>query len=788
MRRLFAIFFLFASIAAMAGNVSQEEALKKAQDFMKNRTDKHHGMRLAAKSTQIHKQATLAAQENYYVFNVGEQDGFIVVSGDDRTPAILGYAEEGTFDTNDIPENMKAWLQGYADQLDCLAADESRAAAAVSEHQPIVPLIRTLWDQDEPYNNLCPMDGQERSLTGCVATAMAQIFNYYKYPAKTTVTIPSYITETRGFMMDAIQPTAIEWDNMCDYYTGSETAEQKQAVANLMLLCGASVEMNYTNSYSGANIQDACQAMKKYFDFDDATRVVSRVEYRAETWDAIVYNELANKRPIFYSGQSTTGGHAFIVDGYGDNGLYHVNWGWGGKDNGYFLLSILDSYFTNGIVANSSVAGYGIDQNILIGMQPNTGVAFQTEVKMTTSGMKATTSTVTKTNGMFPITYVTTVRNYLGATYNITMGTGIYNTNNELVYSQIQEDRVFDDSWGYDDIERLCNVPSLPDGTYIITNISRKKGTDKWYQDIYSDIYHLTATISGNTLTIRNPSLDLGVSFSTSGNIEVASKLTVTATIKNNGTFFNDMLFLMVDGVMAGARYFEIEEGETKAMEMTFYPDKEGNHTVSLVLRKEEFINDMWVTNYYEIASTPITVNAASSHSLVISDGVVTNAIDGNINDRVAILSFTVKNTDTKAYNEDIQIYSLVEQSNNSGWFTVQTSLTVPISVPALQTEQMQVEIPLQRDGNYWFGVTYMTNGEYKSFSTEEDCLSLDLYEVVVPPIELGVETIETDRTVQKVYNLNGQKVDRVQKGTININGQNGYQAITFFPSTTYNL
>jgi hypothetical protein len=352
------------------------------------------------------------------------------------------------------------------------------------------------------------------------------------------------------------------------------------------------------------------------------------------------------------------------------------------------------------------------------------------------------------------------------------MGTGIYNTNNELVYSQIQEDRVFDDSWGYDDIERLCNVPSLPDGTYIITNISRKKGTDKWYQDIYSDIYHLTATISGNTLTIRNPSLDLGVSFSTSGNIEVASKLTVTATIKNNGTFFNDMLFLMVDGVMAGARYFEIEEGETKAMEMTFYPDKEGNHTVSLVLRKEEIINDMWVTNYYEIASTPITVNAASSHSLVISDGVVTNAIDGNINDRVAILSFTVKNTDTKAYNEDIQIYSLVEQSNNSGWFTVQTSLTVPISVPALQTEQMQVEIPLQRDGNYWFGVTYKTNGEYKSFSTDEDCLSLALYEVVVPPIELGVETIETDRTVQKVYNLNGQKVDRVQKGLYIINGK----------------
>ena len=772
MRRLTAILFLFASIAAMAGNVSQEEALKKAQDFMKSRTNTHHRMRLAAKSTQMSRQTTLAAQESYYVFNVGEQDGFIVVSGDDRTPAILGYAEEGAFDANSIPENMKAWLQGYADQMAYMAANRNRAAAAVSEHQAIAPLLRTLWNQGDPYNNMCPMDGGERSATGCVATGMAQIINYHKHPAKTTKVIPAYTTNTKKIKVDAIQPTDIDWDNMLDYYTGNETAEQKQAVANLMLLCGASLQMDYTNYASTIPMAYSSSVLKEYFDFDDATRNITRDNYSAAAWDAVIYNELANKRPVFYGGQSTGGGHSFVVDGYDRNGLYHVNWGWGGSSDGYFLLSILDSDSNSGIGASSSTDGFSYNQEAVIGIQPNTGAAYQPEVKLTTRSMTASTTTVKKTNGMFPITYVSEIRNTMGATYSFTMGTGIYNSKNELVWSQILRDVTLDDGWGYNAVEHHCNLPSLPDGTYVITDISRKVGTDTWYQNVNSDKYYLTATVSGNTLTLKNPTVDLSATISTAGNMEVGSKLTVTATIKNNGTFFNDVLFLMVDGVKKGGRYFEAEAGETKTLDMTFYPEEAGNHTVSIAQRKMVATNGRLEEKFFDIASATVTVNAASSHSLQIIDGVITNAIDSNINDRVAILTFTVKNNDTRTYNDDLQVYSLIKQNNNTGYFDFQTTLNVPITVAALQSEQMRVEIPLQRDGTYWFGVAYKSNGEFKDMRGN-DCLSLVPYQVVVPPIELGVETVEAGPAKQTVYNINGQKVKEMKgKGMYIINGK----------------
>ena len=198
MRKILSILFLFATITAMAGNVTIEEAQRKAQAFFMSRTNKQYQIRLAAKSTQIHRSATQTVRESYYVFNVGEDNGYILVSGDDRTPAILGYADKGNFDANSIPANMKAWLQNYEDQLDVLSKSEKGAVAAASEHQAIRPLIASTWNQGEPYNNMCPMDGEQRSLTGCVATVMAQIINYWQYPESAGEKHPGQVPRTYG--------------------------------------------------------------------------------------------------------------------------------------------------------------------------------------------------------------------------------------------------------------------------------------------------------------------------------------------------------------------------------------------------------------------------------------------------------------------------------------------------------------------------------------------------------------------------------------------------------------
>ena len=209
-------------------------------------------------------------------------------------------------------------------------------------------------------------------------------------------------------------------------------------------------------------------ALKEYFDYDDATRLIFRDDYRACDWDSIVYNELANRRPMYYSGSTSGGGHAFIVDGYDKDGLYHVNWGWGGSSNGYYLLSILDPDSNSGIGASSSTDGYSFGQDAVIGIQPNTGEPYHPEVKMTIESISTNQTTVTKTDGVFPITYTAEVRNYMENTHTFTLGVGVYNDNNELVYSQIQREIELKTRYGFSSMQHKCNIPTLPDGNYII--------------------------------------------------------------------------------------------------------------------------------------------------------------------------------------------------------------------------------------------------------------------------------------------------------------------------------
>lgn len=779
MRKLFPLLLLFVAITAWAGNVSQEEAMKKAQAFFLTRTHTHHPMRLAAKGTQMHRSAALDAntQESYYVFNAGEQHGFVVVSGDDRTPAILGYADAGAFDATSIPDNMKAWLQGYADQLAALTASGKDTVAVAREHQAIRPLLKTTWNQDTPYNNLCPLDNGERSATGCVAVAMAQIINYHKHPAMTTKTIPAYTTNTKKIKVGAIPSTAIDWDHLLNSYSGSETAAQKQAVANLQFLCGAAAEMDYTsNQGSAAPSSSAVKAMKTYFDYDDATRLIDRGDYRVAEWDDIIYSELASGRPLYYSGQSSGGGHAFVVDGYDKDGLYHVNWGWGGYCDGYFLLSILDPGSNSAIGASSSTDGYSYDQDAIVGAQPNTGVAYQPEVRLTTGGISTSQTTVTKHLGSFPVNYVSEVRNYMGDTYTFTLGTGVYDTDNHLVYSQTEHSVELDDTWGYSALEHSCNVPALPDGTYFITCISREKGTSTWYQNVNASKFFLTATISDNKMTLQNPTENLSGSISTTGSMEAGSKLTITATIENLGTFFNEVLFLMVDGEEKGARHFEVSGGETKTLEMTFYPEDAGEKTISIARKHWEYREDLqqWYTFYTDVATTTVTINPASSYSLQLSNGKVTNATNKKINDKVAVLSFSVKNYGTKTYNEDIRIFSLIKNTDND-YYGYAAINDVPVSLTALQSKQMQVEIPLLKDGSYWFSIVYKSDGKFKDVN-DNTSLNLFTYQVVVPdepdPVELSVENIQTAKQGQTIYNLNGQKVDKAKKGLYVVNGK----------------
>ena len=259
---------------ADAAPINRQAALQKAAAFLKEMNISQQ-LSPVADSKKLAPRRSGAVQyadaDPYYVFNRGDGEGFIIISGDDQTEPVLGYCDKGSFDYSQAPDNMKALLAEYENQIVFLWEHPQAIAKAVEKHPKIPQLMTSTWNQGNPYNQKCPnYFGQGLSVTGCVATAMAQVMYYQrdKSTDRTLATIPSYVAPTKHEIygqlhVDGIPDgSPIDWANMRDSYSGSESAAQREAVANLMLYCGVSVQMDYTNSASGAYSYRVADALK----------------------------------------------------------------------------------------------------------------------------------------------------------------------------------------------------------------------------------------------------------------------------------------------------------------------------------------------------------------------------------------------------------------------------------------------------------------------------------------------------------------------------------------------
>ncbi len=323
----------------------------------------------------------------YYVFPNGEGKGFTVVSGDDRLPEVVGYSDKGTYDEENLPSNYVGFMKAYEEMVGQLDNGDSRASASIAEakalrssgyQQPTVaPLLGSIqWNQMTPYNNMCPKyNGSDRSVTGCVATAMAQVMMYYQYPKSLQADIPAYVSHTKHLSIPQINKgESYDWDNMLPQYASYEplnyTDAQAAAVAKLLYHCGVACEMDYGPS-SGANVTPAI--LSTYFGYDsDLMQDLNRDVFTLAEWSQIMDKELTAKRPILYSGQSSDGGHEFVCDGTDGNGLYHINWGWGGYQDGYFDVTILNPY-KGGAGSGSAPDGYNQYCSMIVGIAPDNG-------------------------------------------------------------------------------------------------------------------------------------------------------------------------------------------------------------------------------------------------------------------------------------------------------------------------------------------------------------------------------------------------------------------------------
>ena len=384
---------LLIPMVVMAGprSFQQAKAIAEKQAALLGVTIDQKAMTKARK--QGSKGEITLSQESYYVFPNANSKGFTIVSGDDRLPEIVGYSSQGSYDENNLPEGFVSFMEAYqnlynkvnlgdAEALKNLAeikAWRNKKYASAASTSAVAPLLGNIeWDQTSPYNNMCPRyDSVHVAATGCVATAMAQVMAYYKYPKQLKADIPGYVNRWNGIPMEIPTITREEgvydWDNMLPKYNkeANATQQQKDAVAKLMYHCGAAVQMNY-GPESAASV--SASKLAKYFGYDaDLMMDLNRSTFSLDKWMQIIDTELAAGRPVLYGGQASDGGHQFICDGKDGEGLYHINWGWSGSQNGYFDLSLLNPE-KGGTGSGSSTEGYNRLCSMTIGIAPDNGV------------------------------------------------------------------------------------------------------------------------------------------------------------------------------------------------------------------------------------------------------------------------------------------------------------------------------------------------------------------------------------------------------------------------------
>ena len=365
--------FLLSSLAALtacglsAKHLTPQEALSRAVSQPIN------GMQKApANAAAMEIKRVLLNPDNAATVYLFASDGnALVVPADDRVAPVLGYID-GCAD-GELPPQMEWWLSEYSRQIDYVMAQPESGSGlyitlpsrkAETTKAPIAPMVSTRWNQDSPYNYSCPVVNGSKSMTGCVATAAAQVMKYHNYPPAGTGTIT--YTDNKTTRTLSLDGKPFDWDNMLDSYTGTYNTTQRDAVAFLMQAVGYASEMSYSPEASGAQSPTMLAGLKQYFGYNEKATMLNRQNFPLAEWEYLIYENLKTVGPVYYAGaDNIQGGHAFVCDGYSSDGFFHFNWGWGGAYDGYFKLTALTP---EGQGIGGNAGGFNFDQEIVLNM------------------------------------------------------------------------------------------------------------------------------------------------------------------------------------------------------------------------------------------------------------------------------------------------------------------------------------------------------------------------------------------------------------------------------------
>ena len=561
---LFIISMLLLTIDVSAGDVSREQARESASQFLKKKS-------IERMLTPVEAQKPLRRGGNgeadcFHVFNVGQDEGFIIVSGDDRAPEILGYTDHGTYDVDNLPPNFVNWLKCRTEEIRYMREHNIESAPAanslMSTRAAVAPMLQTKWGQGYPFNLGYPEVNGQACITGCVATALAQVLYYHKFPSGNTTEIPGYTTSTHHIQMSTLPPTTFDWGNMALTYNSKSTQVQKEAVAHLMFYCSTAVKANLDPGGTGAYSYQQLVSLRNYFGYAKNAKQVSRSKYSMSKWEDILYEEVAAGRPVLFSGNAGDGqpGHAFVLDGH-DGENFHFNWGWNGTCDGNFALTAL----------NPSGYNFSMNQDAIIGISP-TEIAppvYNEEVRLTTDTFypynwnnndKFTrNSPSTDGVGHYNVKFGAKISSHLKGTYDIDYNYAIYKEGEfiEYLYPFEIENPKFGINYNMEEedyfpsgYEALMTLPHIDNdgagniihsksfrepGTYYIIPVSRQHGDLEWKPNYDSDKKFIKAVIDENdllTLYKGDPSDYPGNGIVTLNKKEVVVRKNKTVTLK----------------------------------------------------------------------------------------------------------------------------------------------------------------------------------------------------------------------------------------------------------------
>ena len=543
-----------SALFANGKQISQNAALSAARKYSRT------GQVAPAKNLRSDK----TNNAPYYAFNL--EQGYVIVSGDDEMTELVGYAENGFFDAENVPPQMQLWLNGYAEYVAAVQSGKAKARKILLSDSPSVvvePLVTTKWNQDAPFNNFAPEytddnNNTQRCATGCAATAMAQIMKFHNWPEQ-GVGHYSYEHQSFGTISSNFSEHVYDWTNMIDRYNNGEYSNvQADAVALLMKDCGVSLNMNY-GPVSGASIYSYTPAFKNYFRY--SSRTVNRSGCETAEFTKIITDELQEGRPIIYCGTGEDGGHAFVVDGYDTNYFLHVNWGWGGYSDGYFDMNYMDPA---GLGIGGGSGAFKWNQGIVLARPLKDGVEPYEFIQQLcfvlfndVQGGIFCEQEMPANKGDVVTILLRNTANLSGESFFGSLNVGVFDDSGALV-TMGNEERIennngelleFQSGRLYSvDLPMTLNTAGIADGNYIVRAMSKANG-NVWRKFASTDCLNMTVADGKVSLVSPTPNISLTGIGSYNGNVYKGNPFSVNITIHNGSSIPADgsILFKVTD-------------------------------------------------------------------------------------------------------------------------------------------------------------------------------------------------------------------------------------------------